>query len=125
MKKLVLIAALMLASASAQASTYRSGNSTVVIPRGCYSWSCISVSVPGHYSHNVRRSPQSRRHNDSTAVTSTVPAAATAAPATTVAPAAAVPVAPSVAAPAPVAAPSTGPSSNITVLPAPAQPAQR
>jgi len=26
----------------------------VVVPKGCTSWSCMSVSVPGHYSHNVK-----------------------------------------------------------------------
>lgn len=54
MKKLLIAAALVLVSASAQAETYSSGNNRVVVPKGCSSWSCISVSVPGHYSHNVQ-----------------------------------------------------------------------
>jgi hypothetical protein len=54
MKKLLIVTALVLASASAQASTYTSGKNRVVVPKGCTSWSCISVSVPGHYSHNVK-----------------------------------------------------------------------
>ena len=54
MKKLLIAAALILASASAQAETYSSGSNHVVVPKGCTSWSCISVSMPGHYSHNVK-----------------------------------------------------------------------
>jgi hypothetical protein len=27
---------------------------TPLIPKGCKAWSCMSVSVPGHYSHNVK-----------------------------------------------------------------------
>jgi hypothetical protein len=54
MKKLLIATALILASASAEAKTYTSGNNRVVVPKGCSSWSCISVSVPGHYSHNVK-----------------------------------------------------------------------
>lgn len=63
MKKLVIAAALMALSASAQANTYVSGKNRVVIPDGCASWSCMSVSIPGHLSHNVKserpaRAPQ-------------------------------------------------------------------
>ena len=54
MKKLLIAAALVLVSASAQAKIYSSGNNRVVVPKGCTSWSCMSVSVPGHYSHNVK-----------------------------------------------------------------------
>ena len=54
MKKLALIVALTLLGASAHASTYVDGKSRVVVPHGCHSWSCISVSVPGYYSHNVQ-----------------------------------------------------------------------
>ncbi len=56
MKKLALIAALTLFGASAHASTYVDGKNRVVIPHGCHSWSCISVAVPGYYSHNVQSS---------------------------------------------------------------------
>jgi hypothetical protein len=54
MKKLLIATALVLASASAQAETYSSGSNRVVVPKGCSSWSCMSVSVPGHYAHNVK-----------------------------------------------------------------------
>ena len=56
MKKLALIVALTLLGASAQASIYVDGKNRVVVPHGCHSWSCISVSVPGYYSHNVQAS---------------------------------------------------------------------
>ena len=54
MKTFLIATALILASASAQAETYSSGKNRVVVPKGCSSWSCISVLVPGHYSHNVQ-----------------------------------------------------------------------
>ena len=54
MKKLLIATALILVSVSAQAKTYSSGNNRVVVPKGCKAWSCMSVSVPGHYSHNVQ-----------------------------------------------------------------------
>ena len=116
MKNLVLIAALVLASTSVHASTYRSGKSTVVVPHGCHSWSCISVSVAGYYSHNVHRAPQAHRRDSNTAVSTTATPATAAAPAT---------VAPATPA-APTAAPATRNSgSSVMVLPAPAAPAQQ
>jgi uncharacterized lipoprotein YajG len=54
MKKLLIAAALVLISASAHARTWSNGANRVVVPKGCSSWSCMSVSVPGHYSHNVK-----------------------------------------------------------------------
>ena len=54
MKKLLIATMLVLAATAAQAKTYASGNNRVVIPKGCKAWSCMSVSVPGHYSHNVK-----------------------------------------------------------------------
>jgi hypothetical protein len=54
MKKFLIAAALVLVSASAQARTWSDGTNRVVVPKGCTSWSCMSVSVPGHYSHNVK-----------------------------------------------------------------------
>ncbi len=54
MKKLLIASALLFISASAQAATYGDGTNRVVIPNGCRAWSCMSVSVPGHYSHNVK-----------------------------------------------------------------------
>jgi hypothetical protein len=47
MKKLI-VAALLLAAASAQAATYSDGTNRVIIPKGCKASSCMSVSVPGH-----------------------------------------------------------------------------
>jgi hypothetical protein len=68
MRKLALIAALTLASVSSHAATYVDGNNRVVIPHGCRSWSCISVSVPSYYSHNVQPTTRTRaRHADATA----------------------------------------------------------
>jgi len=112
MKKLALIAALTLLSASAHAATYGDGKNRVVIPRGCSSWSCISVSVPGYYSHNVQPAHQAQSRRSS-ATSSSTTTSATAATTTTVAPTAATNV-----------APATG-GSNVTVLPSPATPAQQ
>ncbi|ETR79007.1 hypothetical protein X566_06625 [Afipia sp. P52-10] len=63
MKKLLIAATLLLVSASAQAATYGDGTNRVVIPKGCRAWSCISVSVPGHYSHNVKPARKVRAHH--------------------------------------------------------------
>jgi uncharacterized membrane protein len=60
MKKLLIVAALLLAAASAQAATYSDGTNRVIIPKGCKAWSCMSVSVPGHYSHNVKPAKKAR-----------------------------------------------------------------
>lgn len=60
MKKLLIVTALVLAAASAQAATYSDGKNRVVIPKGCKAWSCMSVSVPGHYSHNVKPAKKPR-----------------------------------------------------------------
>jgi hypothetical protein len=54
MKKLLIAATLALAATSAQAKVYSDGANRVIIPKGCKAWSCMSVSVPGHYSHNVK-----------------------------------------------------------------------
>ena len=56
MKRFALIVTLALISASAHASTYVDGKNRVVVPHGYHSWACISVSVPGYYSHNVQSS---------------------------------------------------------------------
>jgi len=62
MKKLALIITLALLSASAHASTYVDGKNRVVLPHGCHAWSCISVSIPGYYSHNVQTGRPRRAH---------------------------------------------------------------
>jgi hypothetical protein len=54
MKTFLIASTLLLAGVSAQAATYGDGTNRVVIPKGCSSWSCMSVSVPGHYAHNVK-----------------------------------------------------------------------
>ena len=111
MKKLALIAAaLTLLSASAHAETYHYGKNRVVIPSGCASWSCISVSVPGHYSHNVKPENKSRT-SQKVATSSSASAAATSSTTTPATSASTAPVQTNTA-------PSTG--SNVTVLPAPA-----
>jgi len=58
MKKLALIVTFVVLASGAQAATYIDGKNRVVIPEGCVSWSCMSVSIPGHFSHNVK--PQQR-----------------------------------------------------------------
>jgi hypothetical protein len=60
MKKLLIAIVLVLAATAAQAKTYTSGNNRVVIPKGCKAWSCMSVSVPGHISHNVQPAKKAR-----------------------------------------------------------------
>jgi hypothetical protein len=108
MKKLALIAALTFASVSAHATTYVEGKNHVVIPHGCYSWSCVSVSLPGYFSHNVQPTQKARsRHANVGAAASTtsstlVANTAQSAPAAT---------------PTPTAPVTNG--SNVTVLPAP------
>jgi len=63
-KKLLIATALVLVSASAQARSWSDGSNRVVVPKGCASWSCMSVSVPGHYSHNVKPEKKVRiRHS--------------------------------------------------------------
>lgn len=54
MKRIVLVAAIAIFSAAAHAETYGDGTNRVTIPEGCTSYSCMSVSIPGHYSHNVK-----------------------------------------------------------------------
>ena len=61
MKTLLIAAVLVLAAAtSAQAKVYSDGTNRVIIPKGCKAWSCMSVSVPGHYSHNVKPARRAR-----------------------------------------------------------------
>lgn len=116
MRKLVLIAAMLMASASAHAGSFsfniEGQKVRVSIPRGCASLSCINVKAPGL----TDKFKDSEDTASTPATTATAPAAAPAPQA--VAPAA--PVAPVAAAPAP-AAPQT--SSKVTVLAAPEAPA--
>jgi hypothetical protein len=60
MKKLLIAAALVLAATSAQAKVYSDGTNRVIVPKGCKAWSCMSVSVPGHYAHNVKPAKRAR-----------------------------------------------------------------
>jgi len=61
MKKLALIVTFIIIAGSAQATTYIDGKNRVVIPDGCASWSCMSVSIPGHFSHNVKRQQRAQQ----------------------------------------------------------------
>jgi uncharacterized protein (DUF2147 family) len=114
MRKLVLIAAMLMASASAHAGGFsfnvEGQKVRVNIPRGCSSLSCINVSAPG----------LSDKYKDKEDTASTpAPATTATAPAPAPAPQAAAPTAAPAPAPAPAttAAPQT--SSKVTVLTAP------
>jgi hypothetical protein len=77
MKKFVLVAALLLISASANAGTYDFEGVTVNVQDGCRSASCLSVNAPGYGSYNgkalvARRSAKAHRyHKDTTRFAST------------------------------------------------------
>jgi hypothetical protein len=78
MKKFVLVAALLLISASANASTYDFEGVTVNVQEGCRSASCLSVNASGYGSYNgkalvTRRSAKAHRfHKYTTRFASTV-----------------------------------------------------
>ena len=114
MKKFVVIAAMLMASASAAHAGSFSFNVEgqkvrVHIPRGCSSMSCINISAPGL----ADKFNKDKDEPVSTTTTATAPAAAPApAPAPAPQVAAAAPVAP-----APAAAPVASP--KVTVLPPP------
>jgi uncharacterized protein (DUF2147 family) len=119
MRKLVLIAAMLMASASAHAGGFSfnvEGQPVRInIPRGCSSLSCINVTAPG-----LADKFGSKDDTSSTTTTTAAPAPAQApadAPAPqAAAPAPAAPAAPVAQAPAPAPAPQ--PSNKITMLPA-------
>lgn len=54
MKRLAIIAVVLMTSVAADAKTYRRGADSVTVPTGCRSYDCISVNVPGYYQHNVK-----------------------------------------------------------------------
>jgi uncharacterized protein (DUF2147 family) len=116
MRKLVLIAAMLMASASAHAGSFsfnvEGQKVRVNIPRGCSSLSCINVSAPG-----LADKFKDKGDTSSTSTTTTTATAPAAAPAPAPAPqvAATTPAAP--VAPAPAAEPQTSP--KVSVLPAP------
>ncbi len=111
MRKLVLIAAMLMASASAHAGNFSfnvEGQKVQVnIPRGCSSLSCINITAPG-------LTDKFKDKDEDTSSSTSAPATA---PATATAPQAA-PTAPAAQAPAPAVAPQA--LSRVTVLPAPA-----
>jgi uncharacterized protein (DUF2147 family) len=124
MRKLVLIAAMLMASASAQAGSYsfkvEGQQVRINVPRGCSSLSCINVSAPGltdKLGHKEDTASTPAPATTATATAAAAPAAAAPAPAPAPAPevAAPAPTAPAAVAPAP--APQT--SSKVTVLTAP------
>jgi uncharacterized protein (DUF2147 family) len=120
MRKLVLIAAMLMASASAHAGGFsfnvEGQKVRVNIPRGCSSLSCINVTAPGL----ADKFKDKDTDTSPSTTTATAPAPAPAyAPAPAAAPAPqAVAPAPVAQAPAPVAAPL--PAQKVTVLPSPA-----
>ena len=121
MRKLVLIAAMLMASASAHAGSFSinvEGQKVQVhIPRGCSSLSCINVTAPG-------LTDKLNKDDSSTTTTTTAPAPAPATTATTPSVAPAPAPAPQAVATAPAAEPTApvAPSSDrVTVLPAPTE----
>jgi uncharacterized protein (DUF2147 family) len=114
MRKLVLIAAMLMASASAHAGGFsfnvEGQKVQIQIPRGCSSLSCINVTAPG-------LTDKLNKDDTSSTTTTTAPAPAPAPVAT--APTAAPAPAPQAVATAPVAAPPA--NDRVTVLPAPAE----
>lgn len=111
MRKLVLIAAMLMASASAHAGGFSfnvEGQKVQInIPRGCSSLSCMNVTAPGLADKFKSKDEDT---SSSTSAPATAPAAATAPQAAPTAPAAQVP--------ATAVAPQA--STKVTVLPAPA-----
>jgi len=137
MRKLVLIAAMLMISASAHAGGYsfnvQGQKVRVNIPRGCASLNCINVSAPGlEDKFKNKDKDEDTSSKPATTTTATAPAAAPApapvtvgpgskvtvltAPEASVSPAPAPAPAPVASAPAPV---STSASSKITMLSAP------
>lgn len=114
MRKLILIAAMLMASASAHAGSFtfkvEGQNVRVNIPRGCGSLSCINVSAPGLTDKFKDKEDIVSTPAPSTTATAPAPAPVPAPQQTATAPA---------PAPAPVPAPAPQGSSKITVLTAP------
>jgi uncharacterized protein (DUF2147 family) len=111
MRKLVLIAAMLMASASAHAGGFsfnvEGQQVRINIPRGCSALSCINVTAPG-------LSDKFKDKDD----TASTPATTATAPAPAAAPTPA-PTAPAAVAPAPATAAAPQTSSKVTVLTAP------
>jgi uncharacterized protein (DUF2147 family) len=121
MKKLIILAALLMASPAAHAGNsisfdFEGHHIHVAVPRNCNSLSCLQISAPGMSGSNFGF----KKHNDDDDYADNSPAPAPAPAAVAVAPAAA-PVAPAVSAPA-TAAP-VAPAPVATAAPAPAAPA--
>jgi uncharacterized protein (DUF2147 family) len=121
MKKLIILAALLMASTAAQA-----GNSIsfdieghhiqVAVPRNCNSLSCLKISAPGLSGSNFFKSKHS---DDDDYYTDNSPAAAQAAPMQNTAPAPAA----QIAAPQPVAPVAVAPTPTTVAVAAPVAPA--
>jgi uncharacterized protein (DUF2147 family) len=121
MKKLIILAALLMASPAAHAGNsisfdFEGHHIHVAVPRNCNSLSCLQISAPGMSGSNFGF----KKHNDDDDYADNSPAPAPAPAA--VAPAAA-PVAPAVSAPATAAPAATPPAPVATAAPAPAAPA--
>jgi uncharacterized protein (DUF2147 family) len=121
MKKLIILAALLMASPAAHAGNsisfdFEGHHIHVAVPRNCNSLSCLQISAPGMSGSNFGF----KKHNDDDDYADNSPAPAPAPAAVAVAPAAA-PVAPAVSAPA--TATPVAPAPVATAAPAPAAPA--
>lgn len=112
MRKLILVAAMLMASASAHAGGYsfnvQGHNVRISVPRNCASLSCISVAAPTITDKLKGEEPASAPASPAAAA---APATATTAPAAP---------APETIAPAPIVTAAAPPASKVTVLPPPA-----
>jgi uncharacterized protein (DUF2147 family) len=119
MKKLIILAALLMASPAAHAGNsisfdFEGHHIHVAVPRNCNSLSCLQISAPGMSGSNFGF----KKHNDDDDYADNSPAPA---PAPAAAAPAAAPVAPAVSAPA--TATPVAPAPVATAAPAPAAPA--
>jgi hypothetical protein len=103
MKKILIAAAVLMISASADAATYRVDGVTIHVPTHCASTSCVSVAAPGYgyYRAGRRVKPRKERNEIKAVAVSTRKEEAVAAPAPAAAAAPAPAADPTVAAKAP------------------------
>jgi hypothetical protein len=85
MKKILIAAAVLMISASADAATYRVDGVTIHVPTHCASTSCVSVAAPGYgyYRAGRRVKPRKERNEIKAVAVSTRKEEAVAAPAAT------------------------------------------
>ena len=86
MKKIVVAAALLMVSASAQAGSYSYEGVTVVMQDGCRLSSCVALDAPGYGYHHAARSMKVHKagkiHKDQARIAATTKDAAPAGEAT-------------------------------------------